>query len=112
MITAANTVSGNVTLEFGDGGLVPSVRSCAVNISPLNKVTPVYLADQPLKVTLTPATGLIAGTFLHTNKSILPFYGVILQRGAGAGAYGYFMTTQPTVPVGSSQSGGVTLIAK
>ena len=105
----------NATLVFSDGLLEPSPVSKDVQISATNVVTKysVFPAlDTSYTLTITAATGKIAGDFTHTDGTKPKFNGVILQKGANREAFGYFLTVAPTVITGLGESGAVSLSRK
>jgi len=105
----------NATLVFSDGLLDPSPVSKDVQISATNVVTKysVYPAvDTSYTLTITAATGKIAGDFTHTDGTKPKFNGVILQKGANREAFGYFLTVAPKVITGLGESGAVSLSRK
>ncbi len=105
----------NATLVFSDGLLDPSPVSKDVQISATNVVTKyaVFPAlDTSYTLTITAATGKIAGDFTHTDGTKPKFNGVILQKGANREAFGYFLTVAPKVITGLGESGAVSLSRK
>ncbi len=104
--------SPNGTLVFSDGGLASSV-SKLVSVSPSNAVSTGTPPDASFGLTITAATGKIAGTFTNPVTFSKPLYqGIILQKGLNAGAYGFFLTVAPKVADGTGLSGNVSLIGK
>jgi len=100
--------SPNAQLQFADGKLTsPQTRNLDISTSNVftNRSTP---RDNGLKLTLTTGTGQFNGNFTHTNTQATAFKGVILQEGANAKGFGYFLSTASTSSPG--QSGGVTLL--
>ncbi len=110
---SATDVDGNAGLEFA-GGLLTSNVTKSVNISPADAVAKIVStpADLSFGLTLTRATGAFAGTFTHTNLIKVPFQGVIYQKGANAGGYGFFLSNLPKVLTFNGESGSATLMAK
>ena len=102
---------GNVTLDFSDG-LLPAPIQKAANISTTNAATNAPKTDTSFTFTLTPATGLISGTFTHSNGTKPKWQGVLIQKGIHKGGYGYFMTAAPKVTDGSGESGAIKLQAR
>lgn len=108
---AANPTLGNAVLEFTDGKLT-STQTKGVNISVKNVVTNTLVgqppaADKTFTLKIAGATGIIEGTFTHSDGKKTAFKGVILQKSVrGAG---YFLSTPPTGPAATSESGAVTL---
>jgi len=111
-LKAVHAVNGNVGATFSDGLLSGSITR-NVNISPTNVVSkPSSNTDAAFTLVITAASGLVSGVFTHTDGTKPAYLGVIIQKGAGRGAYGYFMTKQPAVIDYTGQSGGVTALAK
>ena len=106
---ADNLVSGNAALEFTDGKLASPV-SKTVNVTTANRVTNAP-ADATFSLRLTPNQGLFSGKFKHSDNTSPAFQGVILQKGANAAGFGFFLSTVPkSGPAG--ESGAVSLGAK
>jgi len=107
-----DAVNGNVGLTFSDG-LLAGVTTRNANISPINKVTkPTTNTDTNFSLRLTPTTGVIDGTFMHTDGTRTPFQGVIIQQGTDRGAYGHFLSTSPATVDYLGESGRVSVQAK
>lgn len=105
-------LNGNATLQWSDG-LLTSAVTRNLNLHPTTSaVTRAPTTDASFTTVLTTATGLITGTFTHTNTTKPSWQGVLFQKGANKGGYGYFMTTAPKVMDGMGESGGVRLLAK
>lgn len=110
---AADPVNGNATLLISEGQLASSI-SKNLNISTTNVVTKIPAADASYTLTLTTSTGLglLGGSFTHSGSTTVKpaIKGVILQKGASRGGYGFFLSP---VPLGSSgESGGVLLLGR
>jgi len=101
--------SPNASLTFSDGGLASSF-SKNVTISTANVVSTGTPADKSFSLTLTAGTGKIAGSLTHTDGTMPKFQGILLQKGANAGGYGFFLTVAPKVVDGTGLSGGISLI--
>ncbi len=101
----------NAVLTFTDGQL-GSALTKDVTITPTNVVTNYPTTDSSVKLTVTGSTGLISGTFLHSNGTRPSFTGAILQKGTNDGAFGFFLTVSPKVIDGTGESGSVTLFHK
>lgn len=98
---------GNADLDFMGGLLSPTVhRTVAVSSADRITNTP---ADTTFRLAINRTTGLISGTFTDSNGKKPPFRGVILQKGANAGGWGYFLSVKPRPVDGLGQSGSVTL---
>lgn len=108
-------LDGNAELVFRDGKLTTPPDVLAVtnfNIA-LSKVVKIPTADKSFTLTLTQAKGLFGGTFTpnwsQPNKSLPKFQGVLLQKGANKGGYGYFISNR--IDDLDPESGGITLKA-
>jgi hypothetical protein len=104
---ADDLVNGNAVLGLTDGKLASPV-SKTVNVTAGNKVTNAP-ADATFSLKLTPGTGLFSGKFKHSDNTSPAFQGVILQKGANAAGFGFFLSTAAG-PAG--ESGAVSLGAK
>lgn len=102
-----NTPTANATLRF-DGGLTETI-SKLITISPANAVTNVPTASSPTMI-IEKSTGLIKGTFTHTDGTRPAYQGVIIQKSDFAGAWGFFMS-RATPLTGLGQSGAVEVKA-
>ena len=98
----------NAALTFSNGGLAGAVTK-NLNLSPLNVVTRADRTDLSYTLTVTAATGRLAGTFTHTDGTMPVFNGIVFQKGANQGGYGWFLTVLPKVIDGTGESGGVRL---
>ncbi|MBL9145890.1 MAG: hypothetical protein JNM99_19580 [Verrucomicrobiaceae bacterium] len=111
-LPAVNLTTGNANILFTDGLLTASV-SKDFNISTTNVITKLGTpADPSYTVTLTAATGLLSGTFTHSDLTKPAFKGVIVQKGANAGGHGHFLSVAPAVITGAGESGKVALTHK
>jgi hypothetical protein len=106
---ADDLVNGNAVLRLTEGKLASPV-SKTVNVSVGNKVTKAP-GDATFSLSLTPRTGRFSGNFRHSDNTRPAFQGVILQKGANAAGFGFFLSTAPKGgPAG--ESGAVSLRAK
>ena len=102
-------LTGNATLSF-IGGLLSSSVTKDANISTANAVTKLGTpADASYTLTITPATGLLGGTFTHSDGTKPKFSGMIVQKGANAGGRGHFLSTAPKTINGLGEAGAFTL---
>ena len=101
------SISPNATLTFADGQLTAPI-SHDITITTANLATNIPNAT----LVIAKTTGLISGTFTHTDHTTPAYQGVILQKGADAGASGYFMTVSPKVLDYLGESGAVQVLAK
>ncbi len=73
-------------------------------------------SDTSFGLTVTAATGLFTGTFVHKNDQgvTVPLTttceGAICQKGTGAGGDGFFLTRKPTPIDDTGESDAVNLI--
>jgi hypothetical protein len=109
-LPAADPQAGNATLVFSEGKLSADVTE-TVNIDSANKASSAPAGDKSFILKITAKTAQISGRFTHTDGSKPGFQGIVYQKGASAGAYGYFLST---VPNGGTpgEAGRVTLIPK
>ena len=110
-LSAVDPFHGNATLVFSEGNLAGSL-SKNVNISAANVVTKVPAVNPSFDLRITPLSGDIAGTFVHTDGTKPAYSGKIIQKGPGAGTYGFFLTSLPKVVDGTGESGRVSLTHK
>jgi len=111
-LKAADPIEGNAVLKFTNGQLSEDVAK-AVSISAGNAVTKAPdPTDATFSLNITPTTGAISGTFVHTDDTVPAFQGIIFQKGPNSGAYGFFKTKAPGVIDYTGESGGVSLIGK
>lgn len=108
-VDATNTL-GNATLTFMSG-LLTSTQSFPVNISTKNLVTPLPLKTKNFTLKLTPTTGEICGTILHTDTKKPTFKATTLQKsGDYQGTYGYFISVPPNKTSTAGEGGAVMLL--
>ena len=110
-VDATNT-NGNATLTFMDG-LLTSTQNFPVKISTKNLVTPLPLKTKNFTLTLTPTTGEITGTFLHTDMKRPTFKATTIQKpGDYQGTYGFFMSVPPNKTSAAGQAGAAMLLPR
>jgi hypothetical protein len=81
-LAAADLELGNAALVFSDGQLSEDVAR-TVSISTTNVVTKVPdPADPTFSLKITPATGMISGSFIHTDDNRTAFQGDHFPEGA------------------------------
>ena len=102
--------SPNATLQFIGGQLTGPISQDLL-ITTTNVANAVPAAPSPTLV-ITKATGLVTGSFNHTDGTKPTYQGAILQKGASKGAHGYFMTVSPKVLNYLGESGAVQVLAK
>ena len=105
-----NLALGNATLTFA-GGLLTSPVTKALNLTTTNLASTVPATDKSFSVKLDSTSGLFSGSFTHPAGATT-FQGVIIQAGANARGYGYFMSPSPKVLDYLGQSGRVELKAR
>jgi hypothetical protein len=110
-LAPVNASTGNTDLVFTQGLLMDAITKF-VNLTPDNKTANAPLSDKSFSLKLIPATGLISGTFTHSDGSKPKWQGVLLQKGADRGGHGYFMSSKPAVPNYLGESGKVSWLAK
>jgi hypothetical protein len=71
---------------------------------------PVPIADSTFTLIINRTTGAFSGVFDHTDDTKPGYQGIIYQKGANPGGFGFFLTKQP-VPIDyTGQSGEVRLM--
>lgn len=104
-----NPVNGNASLIFLNG-LLPSALTKPVSIDPQTGSAKAISTDTGIaRIALTGRTGLFRGTFKHSDQKTTNYRGILLNKGATKGGFGYFLK-KPTAASGESgQSGSVEL---
>ncbi len=111
-LNPVDPMNGNVELLFSDGQLSAPL-SKSLNINPSNAVSKVPSTDASFSCNLTTGSGMLSGSFTHSDGTKPAWQGVLFQKaGANRGGYGYFMTTKPKVLDYYGESGSVSLQAK
>ena len=111
-LAAVDAMNGNAKLTFYAGKLTAS-QIKFVNLSPTNALTRAPTNDTTFTATIVPASGLLKGTFNHTDTTKPAWQGVLFPKaGANQGGYGYFMTASPEVIDGTGESGAVHFESK
>lgn len=103
------TPTSNATLGFYDGLLTGAIIK-DITISPTNTVTNIPAAASPT-LTIAKPSGLISGSFTHSDGTKPAYQGVIIQKGSQKGGSGYFMSRATPVN-GLGESGAVQVTAK
>jgi hypothetical protein len=108
----ATNTDGNTVLEFRDGLLSEAITK-NLNISTGNAITKVPVTDNSYALSITATRGLLGGSFLHNGHATLRpvIHGIILQKGANAGGYGFFLSPAPAGTT-DAESGLLTLSPK
>ena len=110
VLPGLGTTSPNAQLQFADGGLT-SAQTRNFDLSITNAFKNAS-TDTALKLTINKSTGLFNGVFTHTDATKPAFKGIILQEGANAKGFGFFLSA-PTNTLGATGAGGgVTLLPK
>ena len=110
-LLTVDPLNGNTALIFTNGQLLaPLIEN--VNLSPTSIATLAPTTDKSFTFKLVPISGAISGTFTHSNRTKPAWQGVLFQKGANKGGYGYFMTVSPKIIDGAGQSGGIELLVK
>lgn len=105
-----DVVSGNAELIFSKGQLGPGVELMKVAyLSKADLVTTVPDNDPTFTLKMDRKTGGFSGTFTHVDDTKPAYKGIIYQKGARAGGYGYFMTVQPRTIDYMGESGSVRM---
>jgi hypothetical protein len=100
---------GNVLLRFNKGQLAATLDK-GLKLSSADVVTKVPFNDPTYTMSVSRSTGIVTGTFRHTDTNTIPFRAIMFQKGVTAGAYGFFLTKQPMPIDYSGESGSVQLI--
>lgn len=80
--------AANTNLVFTNGLLTSPVFK-SVNFTSANVLTKVPANDASFTFTPTFTTGLISGTFTHSDNTKPTWQGVLMQKGANKGGHGY-----------------------
>ncbi len=103
---AADPANGNASLQFTNGLLAGPVDK-AVSIDPATGAVKLLAGDKSFKLTFNTTTGLLSGSFTHSDTKKPAFYGILLNKGVNQGGFGYFLST-PQAPA-TGESGNVFL---
>lgn len=106
-LQAPNPIQGNTLLTFENGLLTAPVTK-RVNLTTANVLTKAPTTDTSFTFATAFTTGLINGTFTHTDGTRPAWRGVLMQKGTNTGGHGYFLSTKPIVPDFKGESGKVT----
>jgi hypothetical protein len=97
-------------LQFADGKLTAQITKTNFNING-STVTKIPAADTSFTLTTTATFGAFTGTirpnWMPTATALPAFKGIILQKGANQGGFGFFLSNIPSDL--DPQSGGVSL---
>lgn len=102
---AADPENGNAAFQFSDGGLGDLVAH-VVSIDPdTGRLIRVPVPNRDIFPRLNRQSGWLTGRFRLEDGRLAPFRGVLLNKGANRGGFGYFIT-----PGRDSEGGGMSLI--
>ena len=110
-ITGPDLANGNADLIFSEGLLSEQiVRRISYNPT-TNAIVKVPDNDPTYTISVVPATGVISGVFTHEDDTKPAYKATIYQKGANAGAFGFFLSTKPAVMDYMGESGWVSILA-
>lgn len=109
---AVGSGTGNATLALSAGKLNPDPLVNQLDVAPNNQATPIVVGGKSFSLKIVASTGALSGNFTHTDGSKPAYKGVILQKGANSGGYGYFLSVVAKGSVATSEAGAVVLEAK
>ena len=110
--SAADLLNGNATLTFTGGLLSHSVsKPVSINPGPLSagQVKLIPANTKQYKLSLSASTGVFSGTVQHTDQTLVPYRGILLNKGANHAGFGYFLSTPAARYDGTSESGRVVI---
>ena len=97
LIGPVDSVNGNSELDFTGGKLNSPVVVRALNIS-ASSVTRIPATNATFSLVLTQSSGAMSGTFTPNWSSASAtrpsFRGILLQKGASRGGYGFFLSNR------------------
>ncbi len=104
---AVDLTNGNSTITFADGGLASSLdKVVSINPGPVaaGQVKLIPATNLTYKLSLSPGTGVFSGTVVLPSGTET-YRGILLNKGANKGGFGYFLTT-PAASYGAVGLGG------
>jgi phosphodiesterase/alkaline phosphatase D-like protein/uncharacterized protein YjiK/2',3'-cyclic-nucleotide 2'-phosphodiesterase (5'-nucleotidase family) len=105
-----NPTAGNAKLTFSDGKLTSGIVKTNFNVNG-SVVAKIPTTDTSFTLTTTASTGSFTGSiapnWTPTATALPTFKGIILQKGANQGGFGFFLSNQPSDT--DPESGGVSL---
>jgi hypothetical protein len=109
---AANPLTGNANLVFTGGDLLGGSLTKAISINPgpiaAGQVKLIPPGTKDYKFSLAAGTGVFSGTVQHTDTTMVPFRGILLNKGTtNRGGFGYFLSNPPPHYGGLGESGRV-----
>jgi hypothetical protein len=91
----ASPTSGNSSLVF-TGSPLSGPLTKPVSIDPVTgAVALIPSTNTGYKLSFVANKGLFSGNFKHTDGSTIPYYGIVLDKGANVGGFGFFLSTPP-----------------
>ena len=90
------------------GGNLGSTQTKNVNITTASVVSRAPVTDSSFSIVLTKTSGAFSGSFIHDSGGKAGYQGTVLQKGANAGGYGFFLLA----PAAAGNAGAVTLQPK
>jgi hypothetical protein len=104
-------INGNARLAFS-GGLLDHSLNKAVSIDPLTgRAMKIPATDSSYSFSLNAGTGIFTGRFPHSENKRAHFTGILLNKGANRGGFGYFLSPVAPGNPETGQSGAVSLDA-
>jgi hypothetical protein len=108
---SAPDADGNAELAFEAGQLLAPPLAKKVNITTTDAVTNITAPVTSYTLSINRTTGRISGTFTHDrDNAVIPFHGIVLQKGNNSGAAGFFLTKPPPVKDYTGEGGAVSLV--
>lgn len=97
-IASPNTFTGNAELRLESDKLVDDISYQNIKVD-FNSITKIPATEKAYTITATPASGLFSGTFTPVawvapgtlNPTKPAFKGILIQKGANKGGYGFFL---------------------
>jgi hypothetical protein len=109
-IAAVPPGTGNGKLQFADGKLTGAITKANFNING-STVTKIPASDSSFTLTVMQSSGAFSGTirpnWTPTATALPAFKGIILQKGANQGGFGFFLSN--VLGDLNPESGGVSL---
>jgi hypothetical protein len=105
----ADSVNGNASLICLNGPL-PSALTQPGSVDPQTGSVKTIPTDTGIaRLALTGKTGLFRGSFKHSDQKTTSYRGILLNKGANKGGFGYFLKKPAATSGESGQSGSVSL---
>ncbi len=108
----ADPLKGNASLLFTGTGLLGGSLAKVISINPgpggAGQVKLIPPGTKDYKFSLAVGTGVFTGTVLHSDTTMVPFRGILLNKGmTNRGGFGYFLSNPPPHYGGLGESGRV-----